>query len=138
ALLRRRPLPLRLQSALAKRLPAREPRRRELGVAAAADAPGDLGLPRPDDAGDDAVDARRRARPRPGTSGRRPDRSLNREKCYALSAGLVCPIAAAREREGSIPLADEATDDFVDRLRGAGLGCTHPRPARERRARHPP
>src|SRR5204863_4264708 len=75
ALLRLRPLPFRLQPALAKRLPARGPRRRALRVASTVDPPGDLGLPRPDDAGDDAVDARSRARPRPGTSSRRPDRS---------------------------------------------------------------
>ena len=49
--------------------PHEELRARRLSLAPAADAPGDLGLPRRDDGRDDARDARRRARapPRPSS-----------------------------------------------------------------------
>ena len=55
-------VPLGLEPALARRLPARGAPRRRVRVAAAAHPSGDLGLPRRDDGRDDARDARREAR----------------------------------------------------------------------------
>src|SRR5207247_10044897 len=56
-------LPLRLEPALAPRLPARSARARRVRVAAASDPSGDLGLRRTDDGRDDALVPRR---PPPG------------------------------------------------------------------------
>src|SRR5438067_1499824 len=94
-------LPLRLQPALAERLPPRRARRGAVRVAAAAHTSGDLGLPGRDDAGDDARDARRRARARSRSAGRRPNRLDMRPLTILLTASGVpgCPalIRALRE-----------------------------------------
>src|SRR5262249_3904939 len=61
AVLRPGALSLRLEPALAQRLPARPARGRRVRVASAPDSPRDLGVRGLDDARDDGVDARRRA-----------------------------------------------------------------------------
>ena len=91
-----RDVPLRLEPALAPRLPARGAARRRLPVAAAAHAPGDLGLPGRDDGRDDARDARRRARratssgsPRTGSTCRDRDGPRRRRRSTSSSASVT-------------------------------------------------
>src|ERR671922_1247080 len=70
-------------------------------MAAAADPPGDLGLPRHDDARDDDGDARRRARARPRAPRRGPNRPDVRPLTVLLTAsgvpGSAALIRALRE-----------------------------------------
>src|SRR4051795_5348687 len=67
-------VPLRLEPALARGLPARRAARRRVRLAAAARPPGDLGVPGCDDGADDARDDRDEAGRVAGASGERPDR----------------------------------------------------------------
>ena len=69
-------VPLRLEPALAQRLPARGARRGRVPLAPAADPPRDLGLRRRDDARVDGELPRRRPRRPPRAPPRRPDRPL--------------------------------------------------------------
>ena len=77
-------LPLGLEPALAERLPARGARGRQLRLAAAARAPRDLGVRGSDDARDDGVAARRRARAALAAARRESNRSL--EPCVSCTA----------------------------------------------------
>ena len=99
-----RRLPLRLEPALALGLPARGAARGRVPVAAAADAPGDLGLPGRDDGRDDARDARRRSRSG-GSSSSPPTGSTSREGRHRPRLGASgapghgrAAARAARER----------------------------------------
>src|SRR6476660_5091864 len=70
-------------------------------MAPAADPSGDLGIRRRDDARDDGVDARRRARGRPAAARRRPDRPLVKPITVLLTAagspGTAALVRALRE-----------------------------------------
>ena len=96
-------LPLRLEPALAPRLPARGARARRVRVAAAADAPGDLGVRRRDDGRDDAVVPRRRPRRAPRAPPRATGSTSNeaahghRHRLGRARHGRA-PARAARER----------------------------------------
>src|SRR5262249_38521378 len=106
-------VPLRLEPALAQRLPARAARRRGVPVAAAAHAPGDLGLPGLDDGRDDARDARRRAGAAPRTARGGQDRPLVKHTTILVPAsgapGTAALLRALREN-GERPVRLVGTD----------------------------
>ena len=105
AVVRPRALPLRLEPAHWRHgCPHDELARRQLRLAAAADASGDLGLRRRDDGRHDAVVPRRRPRrAAPGAAARRSDRPVVKPITVVVTAsgapGTAAPAAcAARER----------------------------------------
>ena len=103
AVLRPGALPLGLEPALAPRLPARAARARRVRVAAAADAPGDLGVRGRDDARVDGVDARRRPRRAARAPARTTESTLSRVKPITVmvtasgAPGTAALLRALRE-----------------------------------------
>src|SRR5207302_7657106 len=94
AVLRSAALPLRLEPALAERLPARRARARRVRLAAAPDPSGDLGVRRRDDARDDGAVSRRRPRRALRTPPPRQNRSLLRAITVMVTASGAPGTAA--------------------------------------------
>ena len=115
--------------------PHDDARARRLRVAAAPDAPRDLGLRRRDDGRDDAHVPRRRPRRAPRASARRPDRPRMKPLTVIVTASGApghrsAPPRAARERRARDPARRHRHERALDRP--APLRRVPPRPRRLR------